>query len=53
MYRSLNVNLIDEKFWMKSYYLDFNVNYLAPCLTLNPPQTRIYKPVEDLMVMES
>ena len=55
IYRSLNVSLIDKKFWIKSYYVAFDDNnFLVPCLTLNPPQTIIYKPVEDLMViMES
>ena len=47
----MNVSLIDKKFWIKSYYVAFDDNsFLVPCLTLNPPQTKIYKPVEDLMV---
>ena len=45
------MSLTDHKFWMKSYNLAFNDNeLLRPCLTLNPPQTKIYKPVEDLIV---
>ena len=49
----MNVKLIDKKFWMKSYYVAFDDNnFLVPCLTLNPPQTKIYKPLEDIMVIQ-
>ena len=48
------MTLTDEKLWVKSYNLAFNeesFNLLRPCLTLNPPKTKIYKPVEDIAVI--
>ena len=55
IYSSLNMNLTDEKFWIKSYNLaldENSFNLLRPCLTLNLPQNIIYKPVEDIVVMQ-
>ena len=48
--RPLFTNLSDEKFWVNSYYLEFNIYFLRPCWTLDLPQTKIYKPEQDLYV---
>ena len=49
------MDLSDEKFWMKSYNMaldEKSFNLLRPCLTLILPQTKIYKPAEDILVMQ-